>query len=155
MTLSVFLYMGDNTSSLAGEKFSGHVCSSQDLFGCKDQTIWSQGAFIVSITRPAGGLCLHDFSSVSISAFVSIFSPQTLASFFFFMLIAPIWQIMTEFSKLLLRISKTHLGTSQGIQWLKHCASNAGGPGSIPGQGTRSYMPQLRPSAVKYMINIF
>ena len=65
--------MGGNTSSLAGEKFSEYVCSSQELFGCKDQTIWSQGAFIVSITRPAGGLRLHDFSSLFLSVHLSLF----------------------------------------------------------------------------------
>ena len=27
---------------------------------------------------------------------------------------------------------------------LRLCAPNAGGPGSIPGQGTRSHMPQLK-----------
>ena len=30
------------------------------------------------------------------------------------------------------------------FQWLRHHAPNAGGLGSIPGQGTRSHMPQLR-----------
>ncbi|TEA35208.1 hypothetical protein DBR06_SOUSAS2810076, partial [Sousa chinensis] len=30
------------------------------------------------------------------------------------------------------------------VQWLKFLAPNAGGPGSIPGLGTRSHMPQLR-----------
>ncbi|TEA14718.1 hypothetical protein DBR06_SOUSAS3110025, partial [Sousa chinensis] len=30
------------------------------------------------------------------------------------------------------------------IPWLRLRAPNAGGPGSIPGQGTRSHMPQLR-----------
>ncbi|TEA39728.1 hypothetical protein DBR06_SOUSAS3410210, partial [Sousa chinensis] len=30
------------------------------------------------------------------------------------------------------------------VQWLRLQAPNAGGPGSIPGQGTRSYMPQLK-----------
>ncbi|TEA42194.1 hypothetical protein DBR06_SOUSAS6810117, partial [Sousa chinensis] len=30
------------------------------------------------------------------------------------------------------------------VQRLRLHAPNAGGPGSIPGQGTRSYMPQLR-----------
>ena len=29
-------------------------------------------------------------------------------------------------------------------QWLRLCAPKAGGPGSIPGQGTRSHMLQLR-----------
>ena len=31
------------------------------------------------------------------------------------------------------------------IQWLRLRAPNAGGPGLIPGQGTRSHLPQLRP----------
>ena len=35
-------------------------------------------------------------------------------------------------------------GTSLVAQWIRLCAPNAGGPGSIPGQGTRSHMPQLR-----------
>ena len=38
-------------------------------------------------------------------------------------------------------MSKT--GTSLVVQWLRLRAPNAGGPGSIPGQGTRSHVPQL------------
>ena len=34
-------------------------------------------------------------------------------------------------------------GPSQGVQWLRLCTPNAGGLGSIPGQGTRSHMLQL------------
>ena len=34
--------------------------------------------------------------------------------------------------------------TSLLIQWLRLWASSAGGLGSIPGQGARSHMPQLR-----------
>ena len=34
--------------------------------------------------------------------------------------------------------------TSLAVQWLRHCAPNAGGPGSIPGQETRSHMLQLK-----------
>ena len=30
------------------------------------------------------------------------------------------------------------------VQWLRFCAPNAGDPGSIPDQGTRSSMPQIR-----------
>ena len=41
------------------------------------------------------------------------------------------------------------VGTSLVVQWLRLHAPNAGGPGSIPGQGTRSHMPQLRPRADK------
>ncbi|TEA31056.1 hypothetical protein DBR06_SOUSAS9610115, partial [Sousa chinensis] len=30
------------------------------------------------------------------------------------------------------------------VWWLRLCTPNAGSPGSTPGQGTRSHMPQLR-----------
>ena len=36
------------------------------------------------------------------------------------------------------------LGTSVVVQWLRLHALNAQDPGLIPGQGTRSHMPQLR-----------
>ena len=36
---------------------------------------------------------------------------------------------------------KKNQRTSLVVQWLKHHAPNAGGPDSIPGQGTRSHMP--------------
>jgi len=43
----------------------------------------------------------------------------------------------------------THLkilgsGESLQVQWLRDCVFNAGDLGSIPDQGTRSHMPQLR-----------
>ena len=41
-------------------------------------------------------------------------------------------------------LKKAHSGTSLVVQWLRLCTPNAGGPGSIPGQGTRSHMPQLK-----------
>ena len=41
------------------------------------------------------------------------------------------------------------LGMSLVVQWLKLWAPNARGPGSIPGWGTSSHMPQLRLSATK------
>ena len=40
-------------------------------------------------------------------------------------------------------------GSSLVAQWLRLHVPNAGGQGSIPGQGTRPYMPQLLPSAAK------
>ena len=47
------------------------------------------------------------------------------------------------------RSRRTSLRTSLVIQWLRLCTPNAGGLGSIPGQGARSRMQQLRPSAAK------
>ena len=38
-------------------------------------------------------------------------------------------------------------GTSLAVQWLGLCASTAGGPGSIPGQGTE--IPQVMPCSPK------
>ena len=35
-------------------------------------------------------------------------------------------------------------GTSLVVQWLRLRVPSAGDPGLIPGQGTRSYMPQLK-----------
>ena len=54
---------------------------------------------------------------------------------------------------LCLVIFKMIAGTSLVAQWLRLRIPNAGGLGSIPGQGTRSHMPQLRPYAAK-QINI-
>ena len=39
--------------------------------------------------------------------------------------------------------------TSLVVQWLRLHAPSAGGPGLIPGQGTRSHMQQLRPDMAK------
>ena len=36
------------------------------------------------------------------------------------------------------------MGTFLAVQWLRLHTPNAGGPGLIPGQGTRSHMWQLR-----------
>ena len=38
----------------------------------------------------------------------------------------------------------SYSGTSLVVQWVRLHAPNAGGLGSIPGQGTRSRMPQLK-----------
>ena len=37
-----------------------------------------------------------------------------------------------------------HSGTSLVVQWLRLHAPHAGGTGSIPAQGPRSHMPQLK-----------
>ena len=42
-------------------------------------------------------------------------------------------------------------GTCLVAQWLTLYAPNAGGQGSIPGQGTRPWMLQLRPGAARYI----
>ena len=46
-------------------------------------------------------------------------------------------------------IYKMGIGTSLVVQQLRLHALNAGDMSSIPGQGTRAHMPQLRPSAAK------
>ena len=42
-------------------------------------------------------------------------------------------------------------GSSLVVQWLRIRAPNAGIPGLIPGQGTRSHMLQLRPREAKFL----
>ena len=44
---------------------------------------------------------------------------------------------------------KNKAGTSLVVQWLRRHIPNEGDLGSIPGQGIRSRMPQLRPCAAK------
>ena len=41
-------------------------------------------------------------------------------------------------------LSEGAIVTSLVVQWLRLCAPNAGGLGSIPGERTRSHVPQLR-----------
>ena len=38
-------------------------------------------------------------------------------------------------------LKEFRIGTSLVVQWLRFHAPNAGGLGSIPGQGVRSHMP--------------
>ena len=59
---------------------------------------------------------------------------------------------------MLFRAFRKPRGTSLAVQWLRLCAPNAGGPGltpgSIPGQGIRSQMMELRPRAAKKYKNL-
>ena len=53
----------------------------------------------------------------------------------------PLWQHLA--------ILKDHLRDFPVVQWLTLHTVNAGGPGLIPGQGTRPHMLQLRLSAAR------
>ena len=57
--------------------------------------------------------------------------------------------------KIILITQRCILGASMVVQWLKLCTHNAGGPGLIPGQGTRSLMLQLRLSTAKQVSKYF
>ena len=46
-------------------------------------------------------------------------------------------------------IKKYKIGTCLVVQWLRHHAPSVGGPDSIHGQGTRSYMPRQRLGTAK------
>ena len=59
------------------------------------------------------------------------------------------WAIREALSKLKGSPKNSPIWASMVVQWLRLHAPNAGGLGSVPGQGTRSHMPHLRPSAVK------
>ena len=41
------------------------------------------------------------------------------------------------------------IGTSLAVQWLRLCASTAGGMGSIPGQGPKILHASVTPSQIK------
>ena len=61
------------------------------------------------------------------------------------------------FQKLMLRnwvstCKRVKLGTSLVIQWLRLCVPKAGGPGLIPGQGTRSHIPHLQGSQINVCV---
>ena len=51
------------------------------------------------------------------------------------------------------KILKKKLGTSLVVQWLRLHAPNAGGSGSIPGQGARTHIPQLRVCMLRLKIS--
>ena len=57
--------------------------------------------------------------------------------------------------KIILITQRCSLGASLVVQWLKLCTHKAGGPGLIPGQGTRSFMLQLRLSTAKQVSKYF
>ena len=46
-------------------------------------------------------------------------------------------------------------GTSPVVQWLKFCAPNARGPGSIPGQGTRSHTAKKKKNYLTFLLGKF
>ena len=52
--------------------------------------------------------------------------------------------IMIPASVITTVVGKRIIGTALVVQWLRLHAPCAGGPHSIPGQGTRSHMPQLK-----------
>ena len=54
------------------------------------------------------------------------------------------FNIFLTYIPLLLCILNMYIGTSLVVQWLRLHTPNAGSLGSIPGQGTRFHMPQLR-----------
>ena len=67
---------------------------------------------------------------------------------------------LVTLGKLLLALARHHLpvvyrlemiclGAFLVVQWLRRYTCNAEQLGMITGQGTRSHMPQLRPSAAK------
>ena len=53
------------------------------------------------------------------------------------------------FSVLSTTFKEGTIGTSLLVLWLRLSAPSAGGPGLLPGQGTRSHVLQLRPGAAK------
>ena len=63
--------------------------------------------------------------------------------------LADLWDNNSGLHLCIIGVSEEEKGTSLVVQCLRLCAPRAGGPGLIPGQGTRSLMPQLRPDTAK------
>ena len=59
---------------------------------------------------------------------------------------------MTVKKEVEVSLSEGWEGTSLVVQWLTIFTPNAGGPGSIPGQGTRYHVLQLRVHMLKLKI---
>ena len=57
--------------------------------------------------------------------------------------------MLDEYRRVCVCVQNPILRNRVVVQWLRLCAPNAGGLGSIPGQGNRSCMLQVRPAAVK------
>ena len=57
-----------------------------------------------------------------------------------------LWEVLKAWDSCLIKEAP---GTSPVVQWLRFSVPNAGGLCLIPGQETRSHMPQLRSSAAK------
>ena len=53
-------------------------------------------------------------------------------------------KIRAEINEIETKKTIEKIGTSLAVRWLKLHAPNSGGPGSIPGWGTRSHMLQLK-----------
>ena len=66
-----------------------------------------------------------------------VMSVSTVATFLYVLRLA-LWTF--GFHRIYQNGLKLYGGTFLVAQWLRLCAPNAGGPGSIPGQGTRSHM---------------
>ena len=66
-------------------------------------------------------------------------------SFYFYLDVAYCFFFPHKFTRVACSIYVTiFLGTFLLVQWLGLCTPNAGGPGMIPDQQTRSHMPQLK-----------
>ena len=58
--------------------------------------------------------------------------------------LATAWDVTKLWRTQIPHFKHKQVGTSLVVQWLRLHTPSAGGPGSIPGRGTRSHMPQLR-----------
>ena len=84
-------------------------------------------------------------------------TPSQTFSKFFFYIQSSLYTINKEDLQLHHKMRKLRLkeGTSLVIQWPRLPAPNAGGPGSVLVQGTRSYMPQRRSKILRATTKIW
>ena len=98
-------------------------------------------AFSLALPYPVSSAWPH--KNASPFAIMPASSPYPCWEYFSFPSIP--WTSFSYFSiKIQLRKKNSAEGTSLMVQWLRLLTPNAGSPGSVPGQGTRSRMPKLR-----------
>ena len=98
-------------------QFFSHTVSGQVKLPCS------------SMFKPPPGVCPHPISH--------LYSPSPIS-------VCPNPISLLKFGSNENNTNEERVGTSVVVQWLGLHALHAGGPGSIPGQGTRSHILQLR-----------
>ena len=88
--------------------------------------------------------CSSQFPLSKQTAIQPIVQAKNLADFSLYGFPCNLTQSHSFYTNPIYLSSKMYPRTSRVVQWLRLCAPNAGGPGSIPDQRTRPYMPQQR-----------
>ena len=134
-----------NNSS--AEWSSLQIRSHSELLGIRTSTCLSSGHIS---THHLGWSCYNLRIPINVVAFFPLFCSSRVFRWLCVWLSHAVlidfpWNVYPSINA----VNSKELGTSLVVQWPRLCVPNAGSPGLIPGQETRSYMPQLRCSTAK------